>query len=171
MNRQEKEQVVQVLKDNFAKSPASFIIGYKGLTVNQMQNLRAKLREQGGNLKVTKARLMKRAVEGQDTQALSPYFKDQIGLVFALEEPPAVAKVLSDFAKDHKGLQLIVGQLDAELLTSDAILRIATLPSKEVLLAQLCGALNAPIVNTAVVLNMQVKRLLIVLQQISKKEQ
>lgn len=172
MNRQQKEQVVQSLKDNFAQSPASFVVGYKGLTVNQMQSLRAQLRERGGNLKVTKARLMKIAVEDVDSlKQLLPYFKDQIGVVFAQEEPPAVAKVLRDFAKNNEALQLIVGQLDAELLNTDAINLIATLPSKEVLLGKLCGVLNAPIVNFAALLNTHVIRLLLVLKQISQKEQ
>jgi|SRR5579872_3298739 large subunit ribosomal protein L10 len=172
MNRQEKERVVQGLRKNFADSPASFVVQYKGLTVNQLQDLRSQLRKSGGSLKVTKARLMKIAVEDvENAKQLLPYFKNQIGVVFAQGETPAIAKILGDFEKNHEAFQLIAGQLDAELLTADSIKRIATLPSKEVLLAQLCGTLNAPIVNIASLLNMHIIRLLLVLKQISEKEQ
>lgn len=172
MNRKQKERVVQNLKENFSASAASFVVGYRGLNVNQMQELRSKLRKQGGNLKITKARLMKLAVDDvENSKSLLPYFKDQIGIVFATEEPPAVAKVLRDFAKDHEALQLVVGQLDAELLDADAIKRIALLPSRDVLLTKLCGALNAPISNFASMLNMYIVRLLVVLKQISEKKQ
>lgn len=155
MNRQQKELVVQLLKENFTQSPASFVVGYKGLTVNEMQSLRKKLRAQGGNLKVTKARLMKIAasdIAGSD--ALKPYFKEQIGVVFATQEAPAVAKVLYDFAKDHSALQIIVGQFESQVLDAQTIGRIATLPSREQLLAQLCGTLMAPITRLAIVLDM-----------------
>lgn len=171
MNRQQKEQVVLQLRESFTESPASFLVAYKGLTVNEMQSLRRKLRASGGSLKVTKARLMKIAADGiEKSQQLLPYFKDQIGVVFALQEAPAVAKVLRDFSQDHEALKLVIGQMDANLLDSQAITRIASLPSREVLLAQLCGALNAPIVNFASVLNMQIIRLLVVLKQLSEKK-
>ncbi len=170
MNRQQKEQVVQDLREGFANNPAHFVVGYKGLTVKDMQGLRKQLREKGGILKVTKARLMKIAARDLDAKSLVPYFKDQIGIVFASDEPPAVAKVLRDFAKDHEGLQLIVGYLDAQLLDESSIGRIALLPSKEVLRAQVCGAINAPITGFVSVLNMQLVRLLLVLKQLSSKK-
>ena len=171
MNRQQKEQVVQNLCKSFSKNPALFVIGYKGLTVSDMQGLRKQLREKGGTLKVTKARLMKIAAgESGEAKSLVPYLKDQIGIVFASDESPAVAKVLHDFAKNHAGLQLVVGQLDAQLLDGNSIGRIAMLPSKEVLLAQVCGAINAPISGFVYVLNMQLVRLLSVLKQLDQKK-
>ncbi len=171
MNRQQKELVVSLLRENFAQSPASFIVDYKGLTVSQMQNLRSKLRACGGSLKVAKARLMKIAVgDLEDGQALVPYLKDQIGVVFASDELSAVAKALSEFAKNNEALQLVVGRLDGSLIDKQAISRMALLPSREVLLAKLCGTLNAPISRLAFVLNMQIVQLLLVLKQIIDKK-
>ena len=171
MNRQQKELVVQLFRENFTQSPASFVVGYKGLTVSQMQNLRSKLREHGGALKVTKARLMKLAFgDLEDAKALMPHLQDQIGIVFASDEPPAVAKVLSEFAKDNSALTLIVGALEGDALDSQGIVRIASLPSKTQLLANVCGTLKAPMTCLAFVLNMQIVQLLVVLKQVAEKK-
>ncbi len=171
MNRQQKELAVQLLREGFSQSQASFLVLYRGLTVSQMQSLRKELGVHGGRLKVAKARLMKRATEGVEGMGdFVPFFKDQIGVVFASDEPPAVAKVLYEFSKQHEALQLVIGRLDSQMLDKKAIVRIASLPSKDVLLAQACGAIKAPIVNFANVLNIQLLRLLLVLKQIAQKK-
>ena len=172
MNREQKVVEVQALKDDFSASKASFLIGYKGLTVNQMQRLRRELKEKGGKLRVAKARLMRRAVENmEDRERLAPFFKDQIGLVFASDEVPSVAKVLYQFSKDNEALQLVIGVFEDHMLDSAGISRIATLPSRDVLLAQLCGTLKAPTTGLANVLNMLILRLLWTLNQIGEKKQ
>jgi Ribosomal protein L10 len=172
MNRQQKERVVQSLREQFSQSPASFLVEYKGLTVNQLQDLRTKLRAQGGTFKVAKNRLMRIAVEDlAGNQPLVPYFKEQIGVVFASDQPPAVAKVLHEFSKIHAALALVMGQLDAKLLSPDAIKMIATLPSREVLLAQVCGSLKAPITNMHMVLKIQLIQLVVVLKKIADNKQ
>ncbi len=172
MNRQQKELVVQLLRERFSESPASFIVGYKGLTVNQLQQLRSALRQRGAALKVAKARLMKLAVgDLEDSQTLTPYLKDQIGIVFVSNKSPAnVAKVLNDFAKDHGSLRVVGGTVEGSFVDTAAISRIASLPSKEVLLAQLCGTLKAPLYRLAFVLNMQIAQLPAVLRQIAEKK-
>jgi large subunit ribosomal protein L10 len=172
MNRDQKAHVIETFKNDFQNSTASFVIGYKGLTVKQLQTLRKELRQQKGKFKVAKGRLIKRAVEGMEgISELSPYFKEQIGVVFALQEPPQVAKVLHDFAKKNEGLRLVAGFFDEHVVSSAAIEKIASLPSREVLLAQVCGTLEAPISNLARVLNMQLLQLLFTLKQIQEKKQ
>ncbi len=116
-------------------------------------------------------RLVKLAVgELEKSQALMPYLKDQIGVVFVSDEPPAVAKALSEFAKNNEDLELIIGRLDGELIDQSVIGRIALLPSKDVLRAKLCGTLNAPITRLVFVLNMQIMQLFLVLKQIAEKK-
>lgn len=172
MNRQEKELVVGELRNSFVSSDALFVVSYKGLSVDQLQSLRKQLRARGGHLKVAKARLMKLAAEGVDgVQDLSAYFKDQIGVVSATHESPAVADVLNKFAKEHESLKLVIGCLDSHVISKNDIVRIANLPSKEVLLAQVCGTLNAPIAGFVNVLNALVVRLLWVLKEIELKKQ
>lgn len=172
MNREQKSLVIESLKNDFAQSKASFVVGYKGLTVTQMQKLRKELRTQNSKLQVAKGRLMKRAIDGFDgADQFSSYLNDQIGLVFVTNEPTSVAKILRDFAKNNDALRLVAGYYDARVLTSDAVERFASLPSKEVLLAQLCGTLKAPISGFVHVLNMQVLRFLFTLKQIAEKKQ
>lgn len=153
MNRQQKDIMIQELRDLFKNNQAAFLVQYKGLTVSQMQTLRKDLYQKGGKLQVAKARLMRRAAEPvEDAQQLSPYFKEQVGLVFARQEPPAIAKLLHDFSKQNQALKLVVGLFESKVYDAQALARIATLPSKEVMLAQLCGLLKHPMTSLAVVL-------------------
>lgn len=174
MNRQQKESVIGALHSLFSTTKGSFFVDYQGLTVSEMRRLRKQLRETGGTLKVAKMRLIKRALtDTQDSQVLLPYCEDQRGVVFAQDagDVSPVAKVLRDFSKENESLQLVVGCLDAQLLDKQAIVRIASLPSKEVLLAQVCGTLNAPVTSFVSVLNQLIVRLLLVLKEIEKKQQ
>lgn len=172
MNRQEKEKVVAALRDKIANSQATFLVTYQGLSVSQVESLRGKLRSQGGSFKIAKARLMKRAVEGMDAvDAMAPHFKNQVGLVFAGGEAPSVAQTLRDFSKKNEALNILLGAMDARLLAKDDVIRIASLPSKEVLLAQVCGTLNAPASSLVRVLHTLVARLLYVLKKIEEQKQ
>jgi len=171
MNRQQKELVVENLKKDLLSSPATFLVLYRGLNVEQMQQLRSDLRSKGGALKVAKARLMKRAVDGeQGASDLTPFLHDQIGMVFAGEEVADVAKVLSDFAKGNKSLGLVAGLFESKVIEKGKIAQIASLPPKDVLLAQLCGTLNAPISGLARALNMMVLKLLFALKQLEEQK-
>jgi len=155
MNRHDKEQIVQELKTDFSSREASFLVSYKGLSVAQVQTLRRKLRAHGGEFKVAKARLMKRAAEGvTGAEELSPYFKNQIALVFANKEVTPVAKILVEFSKENNALTLVVGCADKHLIELSEIKMLASLPSREILLAQLCGVLQAPIASLARVIKL-----------------
>jgi len=171
MNRQEKSLVVEGLKKNLLSSEASFLVVYRGLNVEKMQQLRSDLRSKGGSLRVAKARLMKRAVDGEaGVEELSEFFKDQIGIVFAEKEVADVAKILSDFSKENENLELVAGYFDSRVIAKEKIAQIASLPPKDVLLAQLCGTLQAPISGLARTLNAVVLKLLFALKQIEKQK-
>jgi len=171
VNRQEKALVVDGLKENLLSSQASFLVVYRGLSVEKMQQLRSQLRANNGSLKVAKARLMKRAVDGEaGISELTDFFKDQIGLVFADDDVAGVAKVLTDFSKENKALGLVAGYFDSRVIAKEKVAQIASLPPKEVLLAQLCGTLQAPISGLARVLNMMILKLLFVLKQIEDQK-
>jgi large subunit ribosomal protein L10 len=169
MNRQQKSDMIDSLKQRISESQAAFLVGYRGLTVVQMQELRKDLRSKGGSLQVTKARLMKIAVHGKsEADMLTPHLHDQIGMVFASNDVAGIAKTLNDFAKNHQALKLIAGCMESRLLDSQAVARIASLPSREVLLAQLCGTLKAPTVGLATVLNQVILKLMWTLKQIEE---
>lgn len=172
MNRQEKQVLIESLRDSFSSSQASFLVKYKGLTVSQMQALRKGLRSNEASIKIAKARLMKRAVEGMEgADQLAPHFHDQIGAVFVTKSAPEAAKFLAEYAKTHAGFQLVVGVIDSQLYDATSINRIANLPSREVLLAQLCGTLQAPMTQTVTVLHLMIARLLFVLKQVEEQKQ
>ncbi len=152
MNRQQKVEVIDLLKNGLSGSDASFIVGFKGLSVAQMQNLRKQLRTQGAKLKIAKGRLMKIASAGLPAQDLAPFFKEQIGLVFAAKDSTAIAKVLYDFAKKHEALKIVAGCMDSKVVDKAHINKIASLPTREVLLAQLCGTLQLPMFMLVAVL-------------------
>jgi large subunit ribosomal protein L10 len=171
MNRSEKELIINGLKEDFQKSQASFLIGVQGLTVEALHGLRKNLIPQGGQLRVAKNTLLKRAT--QDVQGLTeldPYFKDQIAIVFASKEAPAVAKILADASKSNELVKLIAGTLDNRVISKDQVQYLAALPAREVLLAQVCGTLQAPIAGLASVLNQLILRLLWVLKKIEEQK-
>lgn len=172
MNRSQKEVVVASIKEQFSDSAASFLVGVKGLTVEQLENLRSELRKEEGRLQVAKVRLMKRALqEVESVQNLEPYMGEQIGLVFAKKEVPAVAKILCNLSKKMEALRVVVGTMDANLLDESAIKVMATLPSREVLLAQVAATLQAPYANLTSLLHQLIARLVYVLKQVEQKKQ
>lgn len=172
MNRQEKETVISVLKEDFAHSTGLFIVGYRGMTVAQMQNLRKKVRQNQGHLKVAKVRLVKRAIEGlPGSEDLAPLLREQVALVFAGKESPAIAKVINDFAIENAALKIVAGYIDAAVLPANAVSRIALLPSREILLAQLCGTLKAPMSRLVGLFSGMQTKLVVVVKQIEQKKQ
>jgi large subunit ribosomal protein L10 len=153
MNRQEKAELIELLKQDFNESKALFWINYQGLSVNQLQVLRTDLRKQNGKLIVAKVRIVKRAMtELPVSQDLLSQLKAQLAVVFSAGEPNAVAKVLYDFSRKNEALQLVMGHFESKILDKSEIKFLATLPSREVLLARVCGTLMAPITCLAVVL-------------------
>lgn len=172
MNRQEKEALIDSLKENFNQAEAAFLVGCSGLSVNAMQSLRSKLRDKGARLKVAKMRLIKRALSDDVVyEGFMPYLREQRGIIFVQQEPTGVAKILYDFVKDNENLNIVVGYVEKEYLNADAIKYLATLPPKEILLAQVVGTMQMPITMFVGVLNMMLVRLLVVLKQIAEKKE
>lgn len=167
MNRQEKQSVIDAVKEDFQRSQATFIVATQGMNVESIQSLRTGLYAKNGKMKVVKNTLLVRATKDLPGVAdLEPFFKEQIAVVFADGEVPSIAKLLHDATKDGAKLKLVGGTLDAKLITAAQIEYLANLPSREVLLAKLCGTLNAPITNYVMVLNELVARFVRVLKQI-----
>lgn len=171
MNRQQKEAMISLLKDGFVDSSASFIVNVNGLTVEQLESLREKVRQEGGKVQVAKVRLMKRALENSEyAQELEPYLKKQIALVFAHKEAPAIAKVICGFAKEHEAFSIVAGCMESSVFGQDAIKKIASLPPREVLLAQLAATLNAPMSGLVVSLHQVIAKLAYALRALEEKK-
>lgn len=157
MNRQQKEKLVHELHEKFGQNEASFVVRCQGMSVAQMHELRLNLAKKDSELKVAKNRLMKLAiVQGSSCSSLDAQMTGQTAIVFAKANFTAVAKVLKDFAKKNEELQIVAGCCEAQLFDQAGVAKLATIPSREVLLAQLCGVLQAPIAQFTWIIN-QVK--------------
>lgn len=144
LNLEQKKAVVAEVADVIADAKAAVVAEYRGLTVEQMTDLRKKARASAVYLRVVKNTLLKRAIDGSNLAAL----KDELQgpLVFATSpDPVAVAKVVSDFAKANEQFRIKASTMGGKLLSSADVHALASLPSREVLLAQLMGTMKAPV--------------------------
>ena len=154
-----KKSMVEEVSAVASKAVSAVVADYRGLTVNQMQTLRISLKTDGAVLQVAKNRLSKLALGNMaGAEELRPYFTGQLAVVFAKDNVTGVAKSLATFAKKHEKLEIIAGCYEAQLFTSKEVKALAMIPSREVLLAQLCGILNAPITKLANVLDQVAKK-------------
>ena len=151
LNRNEKAAVVEEVSAQAGKSQTLVLAEYRGLTVAQTDALRKQAREKGVYLHVLKNTLARRAVAGTPFEAAEAQFVGPLIYGFS-EDAVAAAKVVADFAKTNDKLVIRGGAFAGKALDVDGVKQLASIPSKDVLLAQLCGLLMSPISRTAVVL-------------------
>lgn len=151
LNRSEKEAVISAVGRLAAKAQTLVLAEYRGITVADMTRLRVQAREQSVSLSVLKNSLARRAVAGSAFDVLAQQMSGPLIYGFS-EDAVAAAKVLADFAKTNDKLLIRGGAFGGKALDVDGVKQLANIPPKEVLLAQLCGLLMAPISRAAVVL-------------------
>ena len=151
LNRSEKEAVISEVTSLAAKAQTLVIAEYRGITVADMTKLRAEARKQSVSLSVLKNTLARRAVAGSQFDVVADQMTGPLIYGFS-EDAIAAAKVVADFAKTNDKLVIRAGAFDGKALDANGVKQLASIPSKEVLLAQLCGLLMSPISRTAVVL-------------------
>jgi large subunit ribosomal protein L10 len=151
LNRSEKEAVINEVTSLAAKAQTLVIAEYRGITVADMTKLRADARSKGVSLSVLKNTLARRAVAGSAFEVVADQMTGPLIYGFS-EDAIAAAKVVADFAKTNDKLVIRAGAFAGKALDVDAVKQLANIPSKEVLLAQVCGLLMSPISRTAVVL-------------------
>lgn len=144
MRKEEKQEVINELRDKFAKAKAAVLTGYSGINVEQITELRSKLRQAKVEYRVVKNTLARKAAEGTGIAPLKDYFVGPIGIALGYDDPVAPAKILSDFGKTQEKLELKVGVLDGRLLKQADIKALASLPSLNALRAKIVGLLQAP---------------------------
>lgn len=172
MNRQQKEIAIADIRRMMSEAQGTFLINYKGMTVSSLQGLRKKVRVDGGKVKVTKASLMRIAAQDiQGAEAFASSFRDQVGLVFAGKDISSLAKELANFAKEHEAMKIVAGFYESKVLTQQDIKMLASLPSRDVLIAQLLGTMQAPMTSFVRILNLLIARLAFVLKRIEEQQQ
>ena len=151
LNRSEKEAVITEVTGLAAKAQTLVMAEYRGITVAAMDKLRVNARSNGVSLSVLKNTLARRAVTGTGFEAGADQMTGPLIYGFS-EDAVAAAKVVADFAKTNDKLVIRGGAYGGKALDVNGVKQLASIPSKEVLLAQLCGLLKSPISRTAVVL-------------------
>lgn len=141
---------------------------FRGLTVKELSELRGALREAGAEMTVVKNTLARRAAETTGRDALRPYLDGPSGLVWVDGDPAVAAKALQQFSKKNEALQLKGGILDGADLSPEGLQRLASLPSREQLIAQLAGGVAAPLRGLAGSLNNMITGLARALQQVQE---
>lgn len=152
-NRQLKEAKVAEIKEKLEKAQAVVLAKYQGLTVEEDTLLRKNLRETGIEYKVYKNTLVTLAVKELGIEGFDEYLEGPVSIAFGYDDVTAPARILNDFAKDHKALELKAGIVDGELYDAAKIQQLATIPSKEVLIAKLLGSIKSPISSFARVIS------------------
>ena len=137
MNRTDKAEIVENVRERFLAAPFVALTDYKGSTVAQMDALRRACEAQGVHYQVVKNTLSKRAVEGTDLEGLTQHFQGPIGVLFAGEDPIAAAKLLKAQLKENPALELRAGFFEGDVLDEKGTLAVADLPSREDLLVTL----------------------------------
>lgn len=149
----QKAETVDEIKQKLTSSSAVILTDYRGLTVKEMQALRGKLREAGGEVKVYKNTLTELALRELALPEMDELLQGPTLFTFAGEDPVAPAKALMDFAKDHKQLEVKGGFIERRVVGPEQVKALASLPSREQLIAQLMSVMQAPITGFARTLN------------------
>lgn len=140
-----KKQIVAELKNEISESCTGILVSYEGTNVADDTALRKELREAGVEYSVVKNKLLKIAVEGTELEGLTEFLAGTTALATSKEDYVAAARILSKFAKTHSKFEIKTGYLDGEVISDAKINDLASLPSREILLATVCNVFNAPI--------------------------
>lgn len=151
--KQEKLDKVQQIKEKIEKSQSVIFADYRGLTVEEDTNLRRKFREAGVEYKVLKNTLTSIAAKEAGIEGVDEFLAGPTSFAFGYADPAAPARILNDFAKEHKKLELKGGIVQGEIFNLDKVKELATIPPREVLIAKLLGSFKAPMSNFAYLVN------------------
>lgn len=172
MQKEEKGQIITEMHEKFARARAAILTEYSGLKVEEMRELRTKLRGVDAELKVIKNTLASKATEGTAMEGIREYFKGPIAVVFGYDDPIGVAKIVKEFsAKAKAKLKLRVGVIDGKTVQKNDILAVAELPAREVLIAQLLARMKSPVAGFVFCLKGTLNKLVYTLNGIKEKKE
>lgn len=139
-----KENKIESIKEKLSKAQVAIVTEYKGLSVDEITNLRRRIQKENGDYTVTKNTLAKIAVKGTDFEILTECFKGPIALALGFKDQVGPAKAIANFIKEVKKGEIIAAALDGKLLSAEEAKALATLPSKEEIYAKMLGCVNSP---------------------------
>lgn len=168
---EQKQEAVAALAQKLKEAHTGVVVDYKGITVADDTKLRKDLRESGSYYTVVKNTLLRFALKEAGIDGLDSILEGTTAVAVNSEDYTAPAKILNGFAEKSKAFSIKAGFIDGKVVTVDQIKTLATLPSKEVLLAQVLRGMNGPISGFVTVLNGTLKGLVVALNAIAEKEQ
>jgi len=170
-NIEVKKQKVKEIEGWLNEADLIVFTDYRGLNVEEMNELRGKLRASGAEYKVVKSSLTRFALENVGMQETLPFTEGPNALMFSAGEPVESARVLFDFIKGHKNLEVKGGLLEGRIIYPKEVKELSMLPSREVLVAQVLGGLQSPIYGFAYVLKANLSGLVRALDAIREQKQ
>ena len=153
-----KQSDAEVLKEKFEKSKLVILADYRGINVEDVTKIRADLRKSDCEYVVAKNSTLKFAVKGTEVEGISEFLEGPTAVTFSYEDYVSPAKVLYDYAKNSDFYKIKAGIMDGKVIPAEEVIKLAKLPSKEMLLTQLATVLLANIRNLAVVLDQVAKK-------------
>jgi len=170
LTREQKQGLVEEYNGGLASARHVFLVEFKGMSVPEATELRDRLRKAGGGYAVLKNRLALRAIEGKALDELKEHFRGPTAAAWCNDDPVSLAKALTDFAKDVPNLGLKVGLVEGRTVEAEQIKELASMPSREELIAKLLFLLQSPVTRFVRTLAEMPRRLVVVLGQISEKK-
>ena len=171
----QKEETVAEVADTLRNSQAAILADYRGLTVSQISDLRKKLRDADTQFAVVKNTLFRRASEGviESSSELDATLNGPTAIAFAMKDPVATAKVLTDYIRDNRNTPLTLkgGLIGGKFYTPDQVNALSKVPPREVLIAQMLGSLQSPITGLVGTLGGIVSNFVFTLQAIADQKQ
>lgn len=152
MTRARKEELLDQMKDRFERANALFLTEYRGITVEKISELRNKVREGNGELKVLKNRIARIATKGTIFEGIADKFKGPVAIAFSFEDPVSVAKAVVESLSEGSPLVLKSASLDGKPVDAAQVKALSKLPDRDTLLSMLLSALQGPARNFACVL-------------------
>jgi large subunit ribosomal protein L10 len=169
--RPEKAAAVAEILENLNKATSAVLSDYRGLTAEEMTELRRTMRGNGVDFKIFKNTLATIAAKEAGLDDLEQHLVGPTAIAFGYDDPILPAKLLSEFAKKHKALEIKGGILEREILDAARVESLAKLPGREQLIAQFIGMLNMPLVRLVTALNTPVRNLAATLSQVAQNKQ
>jgi len=167
-----KKMMVDEITDRLNDTDTMIVTNYKGLSAQNLNELRRELRGVSGEYVVVKDSILKRALTKEPSKKIAELIEGEVGIAVDKKgDASYILKVLAKFAKDHKVLQIRGGIVNGDSVSSDDIKQLAALPSREVLLARLANVLNAPIQGLAGALNAIICKVLYALNAVKEKKE